>query len=673
MKKENNDEIVIRSLSDCDAVRTRPGMYVGAVNNPDLIFREVIDGSFDESYATGCNNIIISTCLNGYYFVADNGRGIPITMSIDDPTKTQAYLAIAKLHAGANFNTAGIRAGMHGCGEAAANFLSERFIVMSKITEDNYNKSIPPVQKVWETSGPRIRKDLFYIAMFSKGNLVYEGAGRRSDAEKLIFADEFKGGYQELPEGMSTMILFRPDPTIFDSVKAEIPVSNLQNFLLIQEKYYGRKVSLWVDGTVMTSSGFKPYTYEFIKTIVPKDTSLNDKVTIYVTFEFDKGLGNKVESGSVNGLTVNQGIHINWVESYYEEALRQEYKIKHKCIFQGLKIHVLLLAGEVLYDSQTKTRLRSISKVKIEDLKTNIIKEFIKIFHKYSDEWGSHVNRLNLLADSMRSISAVEKAQRMIEGNSGSSFYKNKSGLVDGFADATAKNRWDCELFLCEGLSPAGSLKSGRRPVNGEMRIAVCPLKGKILNVSDASIDKALDNKEINTIFTLLGVGIQENNVTSGCKTLQEAKEALMRYSRYGKICISCDADSDGSQITSLILYMFSKFARFLIDAGCIYISLSPLFEQGGKYYYPNDPIDRSTGLPLGIDSSKPFRRWKGLGSIPKELIYDAFFNPATRRLIQVTPEGIEYAMQLTEDINARKSLLREAGILTNPYNFIDL
>ena len=116
-----------------------------------------------------------------------------------------------------------------------------------------------------------------------------------------------------------------------------------------------------------------------------------------------------------------------------------------------------------------------------------------------------------------------------------------------------------------------------------------------------------------------------------------------------------------------------SKFARFLIDAGCIYISLSPLFEQGGEYYYPNDPIDRSTGLPLGIDSSKPFRRWKGLGSIPKELIYDAFFNPATRRLIQVTPEGIEYAMQLTENINARKRALREAGILTNPYNFIDL
>lgn len=149
------------------------------------------------------------------------------------------------------------------------------------------------------------------------------------------------------------------------------------------------------------------------------------------------------------------------------------------------------------------------------------------------------------------------------------------------------------------------------------LKEAILPLKGKILNVSDVDIDRALDNKEISTIFTLLGVGIQEKNVTSGCKTYEEAYAALQSSARYGKICLATDADSDGSQICSLILYLFSKYARFLIDLGCVYVSLSPLFEQGGKYWYPNDPIDTSTGLPIGLNPSKSFRRWKGLINSP--------------------------------------------------------
>ena len=128
---------------------------------------------------------------------------------------------------------------------------------------------------------------------------------------------------------------------------------------------------------------------------------------------------------------------------------------------------------------------------------------------------------------------------------------------------------------------------------------------------------------------------------------------------------------SDGQQITMLLLYLFSKYAKFLIEHGMIYISVSPLFEQGGKFYYPGDPVD-SNGVPIGIDISKKFRRFKGLGSIPKEMIYDVFFNPATRRLIQVTPEGIEYAMSLTEDIRVRKNLLVESGILSNPFKLKD-
>ena len=674
MSSKKESEIVIRSLTDRDAVRTRPGMYIGSVSNPDVIFREVIDGSFDESYATGCDQIIISTNLNGYYFVADNGRGIPITMSIDDPTQTQCKLAIGKLHAGSSFeNTDGeVRAGMHGCGEAAANFLSSEFIVLSRITPDNYDKSIPEVKQLWDSSGPTIRKNLYYTLVYKEGLLVYEGAYKRSDLEKTLFSGKTKKAYTELPTDMSTMVLFKPDPKIFDSVKAELPIQNIQNFLLIQEKYYKRKVNVWADGTILKSSGFKPYNFEFIKTIVPADPSLNSQISVYVTFEVDPNLGSKSESGSVNGLTVNQGVHISWIEQFYEEALRNEYKISHKCIFQGFKVHVLLLAGEVLYDSQTKVRLRSISKVKQSDLEEPIVKEFQKIFRKNSDYWEAHVEKLNLLAESMKSISATEKAQKMMESAAGNSVYRMKSKFIDSFTDATAgqNDRWNCEIFICEGKSPYGSLKAGRKDCK---HIAVMGLRGKVLNTVDKTADQMLDNAEMNSIFMAIGLGLDCNNVTNGCSTPEEAYERIRKTSRYGKIIISTDADSDGSQIANGLLYSFSKYARFLIDFGLVYIALSPIYEQHGKYYYPNDPRVAGTDFPIGLDPSKPYHRYKGLGSLNKEDIFDVFYNSNTRRLLQITPEGLDYSMGLMENIENRRKLLFDAGILSNPYKFNDI
>lgn len=671
-KKENvNDEIVIRSLSDAEAVRTRPGIYVGAVDNPDLIFREVIDGSLDESYATGCDSILISTNFNDYYFCCDNGRGIPCTMSVDDPNKTQALLAMSKLHAGSKFETTGIRAGMHGCGESATNFLSSRFVLMSKITEQNFDKSIPEVKTLWDSCGPRSKKDLFYIIAFEKGNLVYEGAMKKSDAEKFFFAKEYPGGYMELPSGYSTIVFFRPDPEIFATTKATVPTSNIQNFLLIQEKFYGRKVCVNIDGVDYTSSSFKPYKYEFIRTVIPEDTSLNDQVSVYVTFECDGGLGNKIESGSVNGLTVNQGIHINWLENIFENALRTEYKIKHKCIFQGLKIHVLLLAGEVLYDSQTKTRLRSISKVKSSDL-SDIQKDFIKIFRKYPEEWETHVNKLNMLAESMKSISAIDKAQRIIDDSTGRSLYKAKGEMVN-LIDATAgpSERWNAELFIVEGQSVKGQMCNSRPSTKYH---GILNLRGKVLNVKDSSVDQMMDNKEFFTIFKVIGLGIDVNNVTKDAKSFDEAMELIKKYSRFGKVIIATDADCDGLAIQNGIVYAFLKFARFIIEAGLLYVCESPIFEQDGKYYYPSDPDLTGTPFKVGMNPSKKSRRFKGIGSLSEgKEVYDAFYNPATRRLYRVTLEGCDVAMKLVEDITERKQLLYNNKILTNPYNFTDI
>lgn len=746
-------EDVIEFLKPRDAVRRRWGMYIGDNSNANVLLREIIDNSGDEISAGYGDSILVSGDFNGFCFVADNGRGIPIAMSPDKPGSTQAYLSISELHSGSKFsNTEVSRVGMNGVGSSATNFLSEEYWLLSRIGEHNYNKSIPDVEKAWNNAGPRSKGDLYYFVKCVKGEKVLESAGRLGDIEKLMF----KGikDYQTVPRDLSTIVFFKPDPEIFESTKAEVPVTNLQYFLMIQEKFYNRKVSVFVDGKKINNT-FKPFKYELVRNITPKDDSFNKQVGIYVTFEVDPKLGNKVEMGSVNGLDVNQGQHITIAESCFKTALKDMYKIKHEYLLNGLRVCVILLAGEVMFDSQTKTRLKSITKVKVTDF-GDVVKDMEKIMKKNSDYWDLHVSKLNKLAESMKDIGAAELAEKMMDGASGVGLYRSKNDLVPGFAEATGKDRMACELFLCftgdteiltcnnekiafkdlvgriengeelytfscdkdgnktktriiaaekiksvdqivelwlndnssfrctldhkillssgeyieaqyltggmklmslssvdtvadieiinttedvyclevdnplhnfplasgvfasncEGLSAAGSLVTARPDTTKQ---AILPLRGKILNVTNASAKRAMESQTIYSIFKVIGLGLDVNNVTKDCNTIEEALEIIKQKSRYGKIVISCDADPDGDLIATELLYLFSKFARFMIELGLVYRAISPLWKGKSKttgkvqYYYPDDEYDVETGFPVDMDEKCHYSRFKGL------------------------------------------------------------
>jgi hypothetical protein len=453
-----------------------------------------------------------------------------------------ADVAVSYLHSGSKFTAAmASRVGQNGVGSAACNALSESFIVLSIITETNFDKSTPEVYNLWCNSGPRSKKDLYYIVAYEKGYKIYEGAHRLKDAEKMIFGKSCPRGYTSLPTGYSTIVLFKPDSELFTTTKSKIPVKNIQYFLLIQEKFYKRKVNVIVNGESMAGT-FTPYQYEIIKTITPADQSKNPTVSMYITFEVDPELGSRVTEGSVGGLVTDTGQHIQFAEYCYEEALRNEYKIKHRCIFNGLKMCVVILATEVVFDSQTKTRLKSISKVKASDFGA-IIKELQKIFRMYPEYWGQHVDRLNFLSDSMRSLSAAEKAEKLISGTGTSASYKLKSELQGKFVDATAgqNERFDCELFVVEGDSAGGSLVSGRK---GPKYHAVLPLRGRVVNTDGMNEDKMLENKEMYTLFRAAGLGLDVSNVMSMATTPEEAIELLRNNARYGKIIISTDEHS---------------------------------------------------------------------------------------------------------------------------------
>lgn len=676
---DNTNEI--KYLSSRDAVRTRPGLYLGSVSDPhqgaSLCLREILDNSCDEISSGFGDTILVSNNFNGFCFVADNGRGIPIQWSKDRPATTQAFLSIDALHAGSKFgSTDASRAGQYGVGSSVINYTSEIYCLLSKIDSTNYKDSIPEVRKVWESTGPRGKKDLYYVVITQKGIKQYEGAGKLKDIEKMIFSGI--KNYVSIPQGQSTIVLFKPDPEIWEYTKVDIPLSNLQYFLLIQEKFFNRKVNIVIDGQKLVSS-FKPYRNEILKNIIPADTSMNNRVGIYVTFSADKNLGSKSSIGSVNGLEVNQGTHIQLVESCFKTALKEHYKIKHDCLLDGFQFCVVLLAGEVVFDSQTKTRLRQISKVKLTDF-TPLVKEFIKVFKSDSDFWDLHVERLNKLAESKKSIGAIDKAQKMIDSSSGVQMYRNKSSFIKGFVDATAgmKDRWNCELFIVEGLSAGQALISGRPDTK---YYSIFPIRGKILNVTSKTADQALDSDTIYSMFNCIGLGIDANNVLRDCVSMEEAMAVLKQRSRYGKIIISTDNDPDGSMIANELLHLFGKFSRFMIDCGLVYRIFGPLFKGRSKktkqetYYFPDDPVDPNTGFPKDLDLKYHISYYKGLGSLSPETgeIEDIFFDPNKRRLVQITSEGLDYMMEINESIQERKRLLYNNNILSNPYNFNDL
>lgn len=669
MKKE--DEIIIEHLDFPLQIQKRPGMYIGSLDNADTLLREIIDNSEDEISAGYGNSIIIYNNFEGYNYVSDCSRGIPIRLN--DKGITDALYSITSLNTGSKFKTTDTaRVGQNGVGSSAVNALSEVYILMSRITADNYNTSTKAVYELWTKSGPRSKKDLFYIAICEKGYLKFEGAMRLVDIEKML---KLK---RPIPRGQSTIVMFKPDPTVFDNPKAEIPVVNLQYFILIQEKFYNRKVEILVNDSPL-SGNFKPYKFELLKRIIPKDTSKNNHVDIYLTFEYDPGLVGKTIYGSVNGLQVNTGVHIRTIESCIKTAMKEVYKIKHDYILNGLRACTVFIAGEVVFSEQIKSNLQSISKVKITDY-VDLTKEIMKIIRKNPDYFDDIKAKLDYLAESMKSVGAIEKAQNIIDNASGNGIYRNKANMVKGFADATAgpKDRWECSMFLTEGLSPAGSL-IGARKAEDVKKCAILPLRGKVLDVSDCDADKMMDNKEFFTIFSMMGVGISANSVIKDCGSPEEAYEVLKKKARYGKLIIATDSDVDGLAIQKGILYCILKFARFLIDFGMVYICESPIFKQvlkGGeiKYYYPSDPdIPGTGGFKQGMDMKATTYRFKGLGSLNKGDVYRSFFDENTRRLIRVTPEYADYAMSLVESVENRRNLLINEGTITNPYNFKDL
>jgi DNA gyrase subunit B len=626
MKENEDEEIEIVHLKFPDNVRRRPGMYIGGVDNADVILREVVDNSIDELFnCKSCDNIV-SNKQGSWYVTSDNGRGIPIYITEEGMTATE--LACSSLHAGSKFDKtlSSASIGLNGVGIKATNALSVDFVILSKITKDNIESSIETIKEVSLRSKP------YYYIRFNRGLKVDEGYVYYKDVES-------KFGFTFV-EDASTVTSFIPDDTIFKSCDAKYPVRNMLYVRTVTDKFYGKKVHITLNDSEVNTD-FTPYGMDFMKTIEINDGTRVKSANFYISFETDTNMGVTDVTGSINSLPVDMGVHLRYAKEAYSQALRNVYNIDHNYLLNGFKMNVIVMCGEVDFSSQTKERCVKLDDLTLNECMPGLIKEFTKVIKDNSELFDNHVARLNEYAASLTKISTINKIKSMIvmsedEGN------RVRSKIPTAVKDASSTERSKCELFVCEGKSAAGTiLKARDRKYQG-----IIELRGVPMNAINADLDALLDNEEMKNIISAIGVGVNEHY--------------NMSNPRYGKIIVSADADPDGLRIASLIVGMIARKMTFLIEKGMVYVLDSALYKQGNTYIYP--------GEESKLDRSKPFKRYKGLGEINVDEAKYMITNPTTRRLKQINLDDVENAITLLTSSFARKELMIESGILTDPY-----
>jgi len=626
-----NNEII--KLNYPDNVRTRPGKLIGSTENCSVLLRECIDNSIDELFNTkSCNRINIENINNERYVIIDNGSGMPIEW---DPQYncTKAELAIAHLDAGSKFKKtlSTVSVGMNGVGVSAVNALSSKFILLAKVTESNYNTSIPEVKSKYESSKGL---KLFYFLEYEYGIKISEGVSSVSELEEKFNL--------KISSDDSTITIFEPDKGIFESTGANLPTRNLKYLKFVCSEFYNKSINILFNGTQLDNT-YEPYTHQFKSKIHYVDyyEKIHEAI-FYISFKISPHLDETDFSGSVNSLSVNYGMHLDYAKKAWVDALKKIYAIQHNHFYPGWTMNVIVMAGEVDFSSQTKERLTYLDGLTYNNVKTQLIDGYVKIIKSNRKEFDAHVNRLNEYAASLTKISTINKIKDMIVISDMGDNTKVRSKLPSNVYDASSNNRSKCTLYICEGESAGGNLIMAR----DERYDAVIPLRGVPLNAVDVDLDTVFDNAEMTGLISTIGAGVDELH--------------SLKNPRYSKIVITSDADVDGMKITALILGLFGSKMSFLIDNEMVYVAEPYLYKQGKNYYYL-DEFDK-------LDKNKPFTRFKGLGEMNSDELYSNLMDPETRRWKLITGDDMEYALNILTNSSTRKDLMIKNNILEDPY-----
>jgi DNA gyrase subunit B len=626
----------ITALEGLEAVRKRPGMYIGSTDIKGLhhLVWEVVDNSIDEHLAGHCTNIDVIMHTNNSITVTDNGRGIPTGIH-PKLQKSALEVVMTVLHAGGKFDkdTYKVSGGLHGVGVSCVNALSIH--LRAEVHREG---------KVFEQE-------------YSQGKPLYD--------VREIGTTEKRG----------TVINFLPDDTIFETAeyKYDILAHRLRELSFLNK---GLTLTL-VDEREKDEDGFKHETFhsegglqEFVLWIDEAKQKLIEKpiyitareegVEVEVAMMYNTSYSENVMSFVNNISTRDGGTHV----SGFRRALTREFKkygedggffkkitfaISGEDFMEGLTAIVSVKVPEPQFKGQTKGELGN---SEITGIVSRCVGDALKTFLEENPNQARRIIDKVILAATARN--AARKAREMVQRKGA----LTGSGLPGKLADCSSRIPEESEVFLVEGDSAGGTAKQGR---NRHIQ-AILPLRGKILNVEKAMEHKIYENEEIKNIFTALGVSISEND--EGLRILNVEKL------RYHKVVIMCDADIDGSHISTLILTFFFRYMRPLIERGHIFIAQPPLYlvKKGkNQRYCWNDKQRKEATFDFSggreDDDSVKVQRYKGLGEMNAEQLWETTMDPNTRILKIVTIDDAAeadrmFAMLMGDEVPPRRAFI---------------
>lgn len=609
----------IKVLEGLEGVRMRPAMYIGSTGKDGLhhMVYEVVDNSVDEAMAGFCKEILVTINKNGSVTVEDDGRGIPVEMhKIYKMPALQ--VALTKLHAGGKFDKKSyqISGGLHGVGISVVNALSKKLII-------------------------EVKKD----------GKVYEQEYSRGDAKTKL---EVKGKSKE--EDSGTTVTFWPDDQIFSTTVfdykvletrfREITFLNPGLKIILRDEEKNKEEEFFAAGGLM----------EFVKWINRSKEVLHKPIyfkreqnglVVDVSVQYNTGYNESI-FGFVNTInTVEGGTHVSGFKTALTRVLNdylkktgngKEPSLSGDDTREGLVAIVSVKIANPQFEGQTKTKLGN-SEVKgfVDSIVTTALGEFFEENPAVAKKITSKV------LESAKAREAAKKARDLVRRKSAFSL----GGLPGKLADCSKKKSDETELYLVEGESAGGSAKQAR---NKETQ-AILPLKGKILNVEKASPSKALSSEEIANMITVIGTSVGEQfDITK---------------LRYSKIVIMTDADVDGEHIKTLLLTFFFRFMPQLIDGGNVYAAMPPLYRlrkgNNDVYVYSDEELRKESEKM----NNAIVTRFKGLGEMSLDQLWDTTMNPKTRKIKKIFIEdAIEadriFTMLMGDDVQARKDFIQE-------------
>ncbi len=585
----------IQVLEGLDPVRKRPGMYIGSTDERGLhhLVVEIVDNSVDEALAGFCTEILVEIQKDGACAVTDNGRGIPV--DIHPKEKVSAVeLVLTKLHAGGKFGGGGykVSGGLHGVGLSVVNALSEWLEVEvckdGKLYRQKYNRGVPmrPLAEVGKTKATGTKITFFPdTEIFETIEFTYDFLRTRlrevaylNKGLKIVLADRRKN--QEKEE------MFKFDGGISDFVD-----------------YLNRNRETMFPGAIYFQQVYKNAEVEVA---LQYNDNYNEIIYSYAN-NINTEEGGTHLIGFRNGLTkvINDYAHkLN--------IIKDDEKLAGEDVREGLTAVISVKLTDPQFEGQTKTKLGN------SEMRGYVEKAMAEGFGTYLEENPAQTKELVLKAILAQRARDAARNARDLTRRKG---YFESSSMPGKLSDCTDKDPAHCEVYLVEGDSAGGTAKSGR-----DRRFqAILPLRGKILNVEKARLDKALENNEIKAMITAFGCGIGED--------FDESKL------RYHKIICMTDADVDGSHIRILLLTFFFRYMKPLVEKGYVYIAQPPLYKivkSRQEYYCYSDKEMNETLNRLGRKGCD-VQRYKGLGEMNAEQLWDTTMSPEHRTLLQVT------------------------------------